>query len=253
MPPEIRESMTPPAPVAVVTGGSRGIGRAIVERLHDAGFAVLFTHSRSPAEAGEVVSALGARPAVAALQVDVADDTAPAHILDAAAELGPVRALVNNAAITGTLGPLTALGDADLRRLIGVDLEAPIRLTREAIRRHDSGPLSVVTISSIAARSGSPGEYVVYASIKAALETFTVGVAKEVAASGIRVNAVAPGFVDTTIHARAGEPGRAFRLGATTPMGRPGTADEVAAAVAWLISDDARYVTGETIRVTGGA
>lgn len=244
--------MTSVGSVAVVTGGSRGIGRAIVERLHAAGFAILFTHSRSSAEADDVVAALDSGPAVAALQVDIADDTAPARILDAARALGTVRALVNNAAITGTLGPLTALGDADLRRLIEVDLEAPIRLTREAIRRHDGGPLSVITISSTAARSGSPGEYVVYASIKAALETFTVGVAKEVAASGIRVNAVAPGFVDTTIHARAGEPGRAHRLGATTPMGRPGTADEIAAAVAWLISDDARYVAGETIRVTGG-
>jgi len=244
--------MTSVGSVAVVTGGSRGIGRAIVESLHAAGFAILFTHSRSGAEAEDVVAALGSGPAVAALQVDIADDTAPARILDAARALGTVRALVNNAAITGTLGPLTALGDAELRRLIAVDLEAPIRLTREAIRRHDGGPLSVITISSTAARSGSPGEYVVYASIKAALETFTVGVAKEVAASGIRVNAVAPGFVDTTIHARAGEPGRAHRLGATTPMGRPGTADEIAAAVAWLISDDARYVAGETIRVTGG-
>jgi NAD(P)-dependent dehydrogenase (short-subunit alcohol dehydrogenase family) len=244
--------MTGTQSVAVVTGGSRGIGRAIVERLHADGFAVLLTHSRSPAEADDVIAALDGGPAISALQVDITDHDAPARIVESSRELGTVRALVNNAAITGTLGPLTALGDADLRRLIEVDLEAPIRLTREAIRRHDGGPLSIVTISSNAARSGSPGEYVVYASIKAALETFTVGVAKEVAASGIRVNAVAPGFVDTTIHARAGEPGRAHRLGATTPMGRPGTADEIAAAVAWLISDEAGYVTGETIRVTGG-
>lgn len=245
------DSPAPPG-VAIVTGGSRGIGRAVVERLHDVGYQVLFTHSSSPGEARALVTEPGAHPAVVELQVDVMDPVAPGLVLDAAARLGRVTLLVNNAGITGRLGPLTDLADADLERILGVNLAAPIRLCREALRRHQTGPLSIINVTSIAARTGSPGEYVAYAATKAALETLTRGLAKETGALGVRVNAVAPGFVDTTIHARAGEPGRAFRLGATTPLGRPASVEEIAAAVAWLASEESRYVTGEVLAVTGG-
>lgn len=239
-------------PVAVVTGGSRGIGRAIVARLHEDGYGVLFTHSESPGEAREVETSAGSTSSVVGLQVDITDPGAPARILGAARALGRLSVLVNNAGITGALGGLVDLTDDTLARVLAVNLAAPARIIREALRQHDDGHLSIVNISSVAARTGSPGEYVGYAAAKAGLETLTVGLAKETAARGVRVNAVAPGFIDTTIHARAGEPGRAFRLGATTPMGRPGTPAEVAAAVAWLASDESRYVTGEVLTVAGG-
>jgi len=239
--------------VAIVTGGSRGIGRAAVERLHAEGFSIVFTHSQSPLEAADVAATSTSAQPIRPLQVDAADPEGPRVTIDAARSLGPVRALVNNAGVTGTIGPLTSIDDSELARLIDVNLVAPTRLLREVIRQHAGGSLAIVNVSSIAAQTGSPGEYVVYAAAKAALETLTRGVAKEVAAQGIRVNAVAPGFVDTTIHTRAGEPGRAFRLGATTPLGRTGTAEEIADAIAWLISDESRYVVGETLHVTGGA
>lgn len=239
--------------VAVVTGGTRGIGRAIVERLHHDGHAVLFTHSASPEDAARLVADLDAPPAVAALQVDVADQDAAVAIIDAAESMGRLCVLVNNAGVTGPLGELVDLADESLDRVLAVNLAAPSRLIRQALRRHDGGPLAVVNVSSVAARTGSPGDYVVYAASKAGLEALTIGVAKEAAARGVRVNAVAPGYIDTTIHARAGEAGRASRLAMSTPMGRPGRVDEVAAAVSWLVSGEAAYVTGEVLSVAGGA
>lgn len=239
--------MTPP-PIAIVTGGSRGIGRAIVACLVRDGFAVLFTHSHSDAEAAEVEAAFPGR--ARALRVDVADPGAAAAIFDAAEALGPVAALVNNAGVTGRLGRFADLADDDLDRVVAVNLVAVARLCREAARRFTAG--AIVNVSSVAARTGSPHEYVAYAATKAAVETLSRGLARELGASGIRVNAVAPGTVDTTIHARAGMPDRAWKVAEKIPMRRPGRAEEIAEAVAWLLSDRASYVTGAVLEATGG-
>jgi NAD(P)-dependent dehydrogenase (short-subunit alcohol dehydrogenase family) len=244
----------PQPPVAIVTGGSRGIGRGIVERLHRDGYAVVFTHSRSDSEAAALQRTLDRDGgACRGLRLDVAEPDAATRIFDAAQALGTVTALVNNAGVTGRIGPIQALADDDLDRVMAVNLLAPVRLCREAARRwsNDTASRTIVNISSIAARTGSPGEYVVYAATKAALEALTRGLARELAPA-IRVNAVSPGTIETTIHARAGQPDRAWRVAERVPLRRPGRADEIANAVAWLLSEQASYTTGCVLEVTGG-
>lgn len=248
--------MTQPAGVLVVTGGSRGIGEAVVRGAAGRGYAVCFTYGRD----GEAAAALAADlhrqgHAVTAIRADAADATATALVFDAAEQaFGPVTALVNNAGLTGPIGPFAATTADTMRRVFEVNAIAPMVYTQEALRRWRQHGIrgAAVNLSSIAATLGAPHEYVHYAASKAAVEAFTIGLGKELAAEGIRINAVAPGTVETGIHAAAGDPGRPARVAGRIPMQRIGTPDEIARAVLWLLSAEASYVTGTVLRVSGG-
>jgi NAD(P)-dependent dehydrogenase (short-subunit alcohol dehydrogenase family) len=254
-------------PVALVTGGARGIGAAVVVSLAEAGYRVCFTYRRDHDAAAQLVHRIGTDRG-RAVCADVADPALVGSVLDAAASLGEVTVLVNNAGTTQRIAPFGDWSDEDLARVMEVNAMAPMRLCRAVLhhwrgRSTDGQPgeggegavpaRSVVNITSVAAVTGAPGEYVPYAAAKAALATFTRGLAAEIAGEGIRVNAVAPGTTDTTIHAAAGDPGRPGRVAATVPMGRVADPAEIAAAVAWLVSPAASYVTGTTLSVAGGA
>jgi len=229
--------------VLLVTGGGRGIGAAIVRAATSRGHAVCFSYLRDDEAAGRLAADLnGSGRKVHGIRGDIADPAFACTFFDEAERVfGPVTALVNNAGITG-------------RRTLDVNVLGTMLMAQEAIRRWgDAGvPGRMVNISSIAATLGAPHEYVHYAASKAAVEAFTVGLAKEVAPSGTRVNAVAPGTVHTDIHAAAGEPDRPARVVSRVPMGRIGEADEIADAVLWLLSPEASYVTGIVLRVSGG-
>jgi len=246
------------APIAVITGGGRGIGAATARRLAGDGWDVALAyrsdHESADAVAGEL-RARGGRAITAAL--DVGDEAAVVALFEQVAdELGPVGALVNNAGVVDVSARVDEIDAARLERMWRTNITGPFLCAREAVRRmssrHGGAGGVIVNVSSAAARHGSPGEYVDYAASKGAIDTFTLGLAKEVAAESIRVNAVRPGIIDTEIHASGGQPDRIERIGPVVPMGRGGTADEVAAAIAWLCSDDASYVTGALLDVSGG-
>ncbi|OVZ64866.1 oxidoreductase [Pigmentiphaga sp. NML080357] len=247
--------MTHPGTV-IVTGGSRGIGAATVRLAAAAGYDVCFTYREQDAAAHDQVreiQALG-RQAMC-VKADAGGDTAAEHVFELAGALPqPVTALVNNAGITGPIGPFSATTAATMRRVLDVNVMGTMLFSQQAVRRwlEEGRAGSIVNISSIAATLGAPGEYVHYAASKAAVEGFTVGLAREVAAQGIRVNAVSPGTALTDIHATAGEPDRPRRIAAKVPMGRVAHAEEIAEAVVWLLSDKARYVTGAVLRAAGG-
>jgi glucose 1-dehydrogenase len=245
--------------VVVVTGAARGIGAATARCLAHAGYAVCVNYREDAAAAavvvGEVEAAGGHAAAVCA------DTTSEADVRrlfrEAENALGPLHALVNNAGVTGPLGRFADIDTAALRRVVDVNLLGCMLCAREALHcfsRHAAAPpgRSIVNVSSVAAATGSPGEYVHYAATKAAIETFTLGLAREVAEQGIRVNAVAPGTIRTGIHAAAGDPGRPARIAPRVPMRRIGEPEEVAEAILWLLSDAASYSTGTVLRVTGG-
>ncbi|MEU8712691.1 SDR family oxidoreductase [Streptomyces sp. NPDC048663] len=242
-------------PVTVVTGGSRGIGAATCLRLAADGHDVVIGYVRD-ADAAESVArgvrGTGARCAV--VPVDTAVEADVERLFDIAErELGAVTGLVNNAAVTGPLGRLADTGTADLRRVVEVNLLGALLCSRRAARlMAPRGEGAIVNVSSAAATLGSPGEYVHYAATKAAVDALTLGLAKELGPDGVRVNAVAPGAVDTDMHAAMGDPGRAQRIGAAVPLGRAARPEEIAAAIAWLLSPDASYTTGAVLRVSGG-
>ncbi len=242
----------------VITGGSSGIGAAAARLAAARGWNVAFNYASNDEGASRTVAdieAMGGK--VVAVRGDVAIESDVVGLFDAAArEFGPIHGLVNNA---GTLGPKMTLADMEIdrmRRVIDVNVLGCYLAAREAVRRMSTrrggAGGSIVNISSAAARLGAAGDRVDYAGTKGATESFTIGLGREVAAEGIRVNAIRPGIIETEFHARGGEPNRAADLGAGTPMGRAGTSDEVAEAVVWLLSDQSSYVTGAILDVTGG-
>jgi NAD(P)-dependent dehydrogenase (short-subunit alcohol dehydrogenase family) len=244
--------------VLVITGAGRGIGAATARLAARRGFAVCINYLRDVASAESVVREIvdGGGKA-AAVQCDVASESGVVDLFRAVdRKLGKVTALVNNAGILETQMRVEDMDAARWNRVFATNVVGAFLCSREAVRRmstrHGGEGGAIVNISSAAARLGSPGEYVDYAASKAAIDAFTIGLAKEVAEEGIRVNAVRPGVIYTSMHASGGEPGRVDRVKAHVPMKRGGQPEEVAQAVLWLLSDEAGYTTGSFLDVSGG-
>ncbi len=241
----------------MVTGGSRGIGAATARRLAGGGWAVAIGHLQATDAAAEVVETCRAE-GVDAISVagDLSTPAAITALFDAAAALGPVTALVNNAGIVDQKARVDELTEERLQRMFTINLVGPFLCAGEAVRRMSTARGGrggvIVNVSSVASRIGSAGEYVDYAASKAGVDLLTVGLAQEVAEEGIRVVTVRPGIVRTEIHASGGQPDRADRLAGRIPLQRPGEPEEVAAAIAWLCSAEASYVTGSALDVSGG-
>ena len=244
--------------VMLVTGGGRGIGAATARLAAGRGYAVCVNYQRDAEAAEQVVAEIAEAGGKAlAVQADVAQDEEVERLFETAqGQLGPLTALVNNAGVTGRISRLDEAEAEVIRRAVDINVTGAILCARAAVRRistrHGGPGGGIVNISSVAAALGSPGEYVWYAATKGAIDSLTVGLSKELAEDGIRVNAVAPGLINTEIHASSGLPDRAERLAHLVPMGRAGEAEEIAEAVLWLLSDAASYVTGAVLRVSGG-
>ena len=244
--------------VLIVTGASRGIGAAIALLAATEGWAVAVNYHTHSLAADEVVRRIrGDGGRAMAVQADVAcEDDVQRMFQQVDAKLGPLSGLVNNAGVVDVAARVDEMSVARLERQWRTHVLGSFVCAREAVRRmstaHGGSGGGIVNVSSVAARLGAPGQYVDYAACKGAIDTFTVGLAREVAGEGIRVNAVRPGIIDTDIHASGGQPDRAQRLASTIPMQRPGKADEVAHAVLWLLGHGASYTTGALLDVGGG-
>lgn len=244
--------------VAIVTGAGRGIGAATARLLGNAGYAVCVNYRSDAASANKVVEELkGAGAKAIAVKADVSHEEDVVRMFEAVdRELGTPSALVNNAGILFQQMRVADMDAARINATFMTNVTGTLLCCREAVRRmstqHGGPGGSIVNVSSVAARTGSPGEYVDYAASKGAVDALTRGLAVEVAGEGIRVNGVRPGFIYTDMHASGGEPGRVDRLAASIPMKRGGTAEEVAQSIAWLLSDEASYVTGAFIDAAGG-
>jgi NAD(P)-dependent dehydrogenase (short-subunit alcohol dehydrogenase family) len=242
----------------IITGSGRGIGAATALLAAQRGYAVCVNYTNRSERAEQVVATIRDRGGKAiAVKADVSDEVAVKALFDAATDLlGPLVAVVNSAGITGKLGRFVELETQSLRRLLDINILGTMLCSREAVRRMSTAfggkGGAIVTISSRAVQYGGPGEYVHYAASKAAIETFTLGLAREVAAEGIRINCVSPGFIATEIHAEAGDAQRVERAARQIPMLRVGEPEEVAAAILWLLSDEASYCTGTIMAVSGG-
>lgn len=239
--------------VVIVTGGSRGIGAATAKLLGAKGYAVCVNYLANRDRANNVVDTIERNGGQAfACQADVSSEADVIRLFDAAEEhFGEVTHLVNNAGILFTQSKLVDIDLERFNQVLNSNVVSCFLCSREAARRFPAGS-AIVNVSSLASQTGSPFEYVDYAASKGAMDTLTKGLSREVAGSGIRVNAVRPGFIYTDMHADGGEPGRVDRLAPQIPMQRGGSAEEVANTIAWLLSDEASYVTGSFIDVAGG-
>ena len=254
--------MPSPAPAdartVLVTGGGRGIGAAASWLCAQHGWAVAVNYARGADAARTVVERIRAAGGRAlALQADVADEAQVLAMFETIdRELPPLRGLVNNAGVVDQPGRVDTMSVARLQRMFAINVFGSFVCAREAVRRmstlHGGRGGAIVNLSSAAARLGSPGQYVDYAAAKGAIDVFTMGLAKEVATEGIRVNAVRPGIIETEIHASGGLPDRAKQMAPMVPMQRAGSAQEVAEAIVWLLGDAASYTTGSVVDVTGG-
>ena len=241
----------------LITGGSRGIGAAVARLGAARGYAVAINYLHNQSAAHQLVTEIESQGGRAtALAFDVGQEEEVMRLFAEVDRLGPLDALVNNAGILETQTHLLGIDQARLQKVFATNVFGPILCCREAVRRMSTqaggAGGAIVNISSIASRLGAPNEYIDYAASKGAIDSLTIGLSKEVANQGVRVNAVRPGLIHTEIHASGGEPGRVDRLASSIPMGRGGQAEEVATAVLWLLSAEASYVNGAILDVSGG-
>ena len=241
------------AGIMLITGGSRGIGAATARLAAERGYKLCINYVRGR----EAAEALARETDGIAVAADVSSESDVLRMFqEVDRRLGRLTVLVNNAGIVDLSQRVDEMSAARLARMFAINITGSFLCAREAVKRmstrHGGKGGSIVNLSSVAAKVGAPGQYVDYAAAKGAIDVFTLGLSKEVGGEGIRVNAVRPGVIKTEIHASGGEPGRAERIGATAPLGRAGEAEEIANAILWLASDEASYVSGAILDVSGG-